>query len=116
KLILFDWPANVPTEVYFRKTVGSRAGEREVLDFAHQAFGRAVTKDVTVKLVGAALGDDVEDATGRLAIFRAVSTGLDFDFLHKFKRQIRTRSAKGRVTGVHAIEDVIVFWSRRPAD
>ena len=38
------------------------------------------------ELVGAALGDDVDDAAGRLAELRLVAAGLDLHFLDEVER------------------------------
>ncbi|HMJ25237.1 MAG TPA: hypothetical protein VK475_05390, partial [Pyrinomonadaceae bacterium] len=62
-----------------------------------------------MKLVGAALGDDIEDTASGLAILGAVGTGLDFDFLNKLKWKVRTRSAKSRVGSVNTIQNVVVL-------
>ena len=83
------------------KPFGAAPVNGKLLGLANQALGREVAKRVTVELVATALGDDVEDAAGGLAILGAVGTGLDFNFLHELERQVRARSAEsgvGRVT------------------
>src|SRR5262249_34520271 len=64
KLVPFNWAPQIAAEIDLRKTIGRRAGEREVLHFAYQTLRGAITEDITVKLVGAALGDDVENTAG----------------------------------------------------
>ena len=64
KLVLLDRTADVAADVGFGKTIGGRAGERKVLNFAHQALGRSITKQIAVKLVATTLGDNVENAAG----------------------------------------------------
>ena len=49
----------------------------------------------------------------RLAILGAVSTGLDFDFLHKLERKVRTRTAESGVGRVHTVENVVVLRTGR---
>src|SRR5262249_39740311 len=111
KLVLDDRTTDVATDVYFRKTIGRRSGKRKIIYFAHQTFGGAVAENIAVEFVAATLGDDVENAAGRLAVFGSVSAGLDFDLLHEFKRQVGARSAESGVSRVYAVEDVVVLWS-----
>src|SRR5258706_8816003 len=106
-------PADAAADICFREAVTGSSGEREVLYRAPQAFGSSIAKKVAVKLITTALGDDVEDTAGRLAVLGAVSTRLDFHFLHKLERQVRARSTESRIGSVHAIQNVIVLWPRR---
>src|SRR5262249_47619014 len=62
QLVMDDRTANVAADVYFRKTIGRRSREREVVDSTNQTFGGAISKYITVELVTTALGDDVENA------------------------------------------------------
>ena len=78
-----------------------------------KSFGSSVTEDVTVKFVATALGDNVENTAGRSSVFRTISAGLDFNFLHKLERKVCARTAESRVGNVHAIEDVVVLRTRR---
>src|SRR5882757_24526 len=47
-----------------------------------EGFVAEIAENVAVDLVGAALGDDVDDATGGAAIFRIVITKNQLEFLH----------------------------------
>src|SRR5262245_40363524 len=82
KLVLYDRPANVSANVLLGKAVCRGTGKWEVLYVAYGAAGREVAKNVAMDFVAAALGDDVEDASGGLAVFGSVGAGLDFHFLH----------------------------------
>src|SRR4051812_3258785 len=112
-LVLDDWTTDITTQVHFRKAVGRGTGEREVLHFTNQALGSAIAKQVAVKFIATALGDDVENTAGRLAVFGTVRTSLDFNFLHKLERQVGARATEGRVAGVHAVKNVVVLRTRR---
>src|SRR5262249_55190867 len=98
------------------EAVGRRTGEREVVYAAHHSLAGEVSKHVTVKLIAAALGDDVEDAARRLAILGAERASLDFDFLHELERKVRTAAAKCRVRCAHAVQNVVVLGSRGAGD
>jgi hypothetical protein len=69
-----------------------------------------------VKVVAAALGDDVEDSAGRLAIFRPESAGLDFNLLDELEWEIRSRSAKCGVARGNAVQNIVILGTRGPCD
>ncbi len=64
-----------------------------------------------MKFVAAALGNNVEDAAGRFTIFSTVRAGFDLDLLNKLERKICARTAKSRVGGIYAVEDVVILRS-----
>jgi hypothetical protein len=66
--ILLDRPAQVEARVEFRKPVRRRAREGNVLGLSDKLLGIAVEESVVVKLVAAALDDDVEDAVGSVVV------------------------------------------------
>ena len=55
-------------------------------------------------VVRAALGDDVDDAAGRLAIFGVVAVGDDLEFLHRFLGDCRSNPIHSVIDVVHAVE------------
>src|SRR5687767_11359769 len=112
KLVPLDWAADVKTGVNLGEAVRSRAGEREVLGLAHQALGSDIPERIAAELVATALGDNVENSACALTVLSAVSAGLDFNFLHKLKRQVRTRSAESWVGSGYAVKNVVVLWAR----
>src|SRR2546430_1035983 len=116
KLVLLDWSTDIAAEVSFRKAICGRAGERKVLYAAHQAFGSSIAKHVAVEFVAATLGNNVKNSAGGLAVLRAVGAGLDFYFLYKLKREVRSRSAESGVGRVNAVENVVIFRSGRAGD
>jgi hypothetical protein len=70
-------------------------------------------------LIRAALRDDVDDATGRLAEFRFIAAGFDLDFLDEIvRRRIAERAEDDRigaeaaiagVRDVRAVNDVLIL-------
>src|ERR1044071_2677038 len=109
ELVFLDRAADVESGVNLGEAVRSRAEEREVLRLAHQALGREKAEGIAAKVIATALGHDVENTARALAILSAVSARLDFDFLHELEREVRTRSAKGRVGRVDTVENVVVL-------
>src|SRR5262245_56171553 len=109
ELIFLDRPAQIEAAVEFRKPVRRGAGFREELGLSRELLWVAVEEGVAVKLVAAALGDDVEEAAGSLADIGSVSACLDLDLLHELKRQIRARPAEARVGDGDAVKDVVIF-------
>ena len=69
-----------------------------------------------MKFIATALGDDVENTTGRLAVFSTIGAGFDFNFLHELERQVGAGSTERRVSRVHAIENVVVLGTGRTSD
>ena len=113
ELVLHDGSADIAAHVLLRKAVGCRSSKREVLHPTYHARAGEESEHITGNTVASALRNNVEDTAGGLAVFGAVRTSFDFNFLHKLKRQVRTRSAERGVGRVHAIENVVVFRSRR---
>src|SRR2546423_6025149 len=109
KLVLLDWAADIDACIDFGKTVWRRTNERELLRAADQTLSGEIAKRVAGKFVTTTLSDDVKNTAGRFAIFRTISAGLDFDFLHKLKRQVSARATECGVGRVYAVEDVVVF-------
>src|SRR5262245_42600265 len=97
ELVFLDRPAQIESTVKFRTTVRRGAGEWKILGLSDESLRISVEKAVAVKLVAAAFGDDVEDAAGRLAVFRSVRAGLDLHFLNELEWKVRARSTEGRV-------------------
>src|SRR5580765_6860173 len=54
---------------------------------AFEVRGTIVPEQGTSQLVRTALGDDVDDAPGRLAEFRVIAGGLDLDILDEVERR-----------------------------
>src|SRR5438876_7682744 len=90
QFVLLDWTTYVESGVNFGEAVRGRTRERKLLGGAHEALRSEVTKRVAAKFVATALGDHVENTAGALAILSAISTSLDFDFLHKLEGEVRT--------------------------
>src|SRR5205814_3410710 len=59
-----------------------------------------ITERVAVKLVAAALGDDVDHAAGGPAVFRVVVAQNELEFLHAFLGNRRAYAVDGVVAGV----------------
>ena len=116
ELILLDRSADVSTNIRFRKTVSGGAGECKIFYSANKTLRGAVTKNVTVNVVTAALGNHVEDAAGRLSVFRAVSARLDFYLLDKLKGEICASASKSCVRNADSIQNVAILRSGRAGD
>src|SRR5436190_15411868 len=113
KLVPLDRTADVESGIDIREFARRCSDQRKsaCFDVSHEALGSQVAKDIAVKVVTAALGDNVKDTTGRSAILSTKRTGLDLNFLNEFERKISSRAAKGGVGRVHAVENVVVFRS-----
>ncbi len=84
-----------------------------------ELLGLEITEDVAMKLIGAALGDHVDDAAERLSVLRFKAAGLHLDFLDKIEidtvaqgavhAAVSAKTAKARIGDVGAIDDVFVF-------
>lgn len=111
QLVLDDRTAKVETCVNFREAIRGSARERNSrrLDLADEAFGCKVREHITVELVCAALGNDVEDAAGGFPDVGSVRTRLDLELLHKLERQVRSRTTECRVSHANAVENVVVL-------
>src|SRR5690348_8844098 len=83
KLVLYDRAADISAKVLFGKTICCGTRKWKIVYGAHGTAGGKVAKNIPMNFVAAALGDDVEDATGGLAVLRSIGAGLDFHFLHE---------------------------------
>src|SRR6202000_2995654 len=72
---------------------------------ALELAGGIVRPDRAVELVGAAVGDDVEDAADGLAVLREIAAGDDAELLHELDREGRGEDAEGRIVHGDAVDD-----------
>ena len=92
---------------------------------ALEAVRPEVAEQAAAQLVRAALGDDVDDAAGRLAELGLVAAGLHLHFLDEVERQavaeraehdrVRPERAVAAVRDVHAVDDVLFSRPLPPA-
>ncbi len=71
--------------------------------------GGDVAEHRAVELVGARLGDHVDDAGGGAAVLGHEGAGLDVYLLHEVREDVGAEGAVGRVGHVLAVEDVAVL-------
>ena len=68
-----------------------------------------------MELVGAGLGDDVDDAARRTAVLGVVAAGDDLGLLDELVGQVGRQQAEARVGRVDALDDVRVLDRGRAA-
>src|SRR5579859_4011770 len=84
-----------------------------------ELLGSEISERIAMKLIGAALGYDVDDAAKRLSVLWFKTTGLNLDFLNEIEidavpegavnAAVGPEAAKPWVGGVCTIDDVFVF-------
>ena len=66
----------------------------DLLPVALQPSAAEYANAAAVQFVGSALGDDVDDAAGRLAELGFVAARFDLDFLHEVVRRRRCQATR----------------------
>src|SRR5580692_7629170 len=89
-------------------------------------LGLEITEDVAVKLIGAALGDHVDDAAESLSVLGFKATRLHLDFLDKVEidavtqravyAAVGSKAAEPGVGDVRAVDDVFVLKTGSAVD